>query len=167
MPDYQNLTRDELLNLAQERNQLTDEARIAFEAELANRRVDAQEIRAYAQQTISRERAEKRRKEQSRFFQETRNKEVLREEESLVRSTAANRGIRYHSLGGDWDTGFSLGLISNQAAISQVVEPVRIGHIPHHRSQAARLESDFPDVGEDCYCRFLGGVVSRLVCKPT
>jgi hypothetical protein len=34
MPEYQHLTRDELLNLAQERDQLTDEARLALDSEI-------------------------------------------------------------------------------------------------------------------------------------
>lgn len=44
----------ELLNLAQERGQLTDQARVALDAEIANRGVTSDEIQSYARQTISR-----------------------------------------------------------------------------------------------------------------
>jgi hypothetical protein len=60
VPDYGNLSRDELLNLAQERGQLTDEARADLSAELSLRGVTAAEIKSHAQETIAQKRREER-----------------------------------------------------------------------------------------------------------
>jgi hypothetical protein len=60
VPDYANLSRDELLNLAQERGQLTDEARGDLSAELSIRRITPTEIKSYAQETIAQKRREER-----------------------------------------------------------------------------------------------------------
>lgn len=50
MPEYHNLTEDELLHLASEKDQLTDEARLALESELNQRKLSAAEVTAYARQ---------------------------------------------------------------------------------------------------------------------
>ena len=76
MPDYSNLSRDELINLAQERGQLTDEARADLNAELSSRGVTALEIKSYAQETI----AQKRREESAtrpKVFYEGKNKQLF------------------------------------------------------------------------------------------
>ena len=44
MPEYQNLTQDELLHLAEERDQLTDDARLALDGELNRRRLSSSDI---------------------------------------------------------------------------------------------------------------------------
>jgi hypothetical protein len=72
MPDYQRRTLDELLNLAQERGELTDEARFALDAELAERKVTTADIHSYARATLAQKRAEERRNQRSRRFYETR-----------------------------------------------------------------------------------------------
>jgi hypothetical protein len=77
MPDYQNLSRDELLNLTQSRDQLTDEARFALDAELASRQVNVEEVRSYARETVAQERAKERRMERSKFSHQGRNKRFL------------------------------------------------------------------------------------------
>ena len=77
MQDYQHLTVDELLNLAQERGQLTDEARLALDAELAVRSVTTGDIHAYAQATIARKRIEERRNQRSKAFYETRYRQFF------------------------------------------------------------------------------------------
>jgi hypothetical protein len=45
--DYQHLAQDELLYLAEDREQLTDEARVALEAELNRRRLSTSDIDSY------------------------------------------------------------------------------------------------------------------------
>jgi len=77
LPNYQHLTLDELLNLAQDRDELTDEARLQLEAELAARKVTGQEIESYARETAAQERVKQRRTERSSFLYETRNKQFL------------------------------------------------------------------------------------------
>jgi len=78
MPNYEQLTRDELLNLAQEREQLTAEARDLFEgAELASRKITADEIQSYAREAAADERVKERRKERSRYTYETRSTRFL------------------------------------------------------------------------------------------
>lgn len=47
MPDYQNLTRPELLRLALEKDQLTDEARLERDAEINSRRISPSDIEAF------------------------------------------------------------------------------------------------------------------------
>jgi hypothetical protein len=76
MPDYHSLTRDELLNLAQERNQLTDEARQELDAELSLRNVTPNETTSYSRATISRRKTEEGRK-RSDVVYETRNKQFF------------------------------------------------------------------------------------------
>jgi len=73
MPNYEHLTRDELLYLAQQRDQLTHEARESFDVELASRKVTAEEIQSYARETAADERIKQRRKERSRYAYETRS----------------------------------------------------------------------------------------------
>jgi len=74
MPGYQHLTRDELLNLAQERDQLTGEAQFALDSEIGARQIEASEVSNYARETLAREKATQRRSERSRFSHETRNR---------------------------------------------------------------------------------------------
>jgi hypothetical protein len=47
MPDYQHLTRDELLRLALEKDQLTDEARLALDTEISSRGISPSDIASY------------------------------------------------------------------------------------------------------------------------
>jgi hypothetical protein len=47
MPEYQDLTEEELLHLAGERQQLTDEARFRLDAELSRRGISRKQIEAY------------------------------------------------------------------------------------------------------------------------
>ena len=58
MPQYQNLTEYELLHLASEIDQLTDEARLALESELSRRKLSASEVTAYKRQFAYDEAAE-------------------------------------------------------------------------------------------------------------
>jgi hypothetical protein len=59
VPEYQHLTQDELLHLAEEREQLTDEARGALETELSQRRLCASDINAYRLQREAADTADK------------------------------------------------------------------------------------------------------------
>jgi hypothetical protein len=77
MPDYQYLTQDELLNFAQQRNQLTDEARLELDSELGRRRIGAIEVAHYARESIAQQKADERRIKRSRNFYETRNKRFI------------------------------------------------------------------------------------------
>lgn len=77
MPDYEHLTLDELLNVAKDRNDLTDEARMALDVEIAKRKVTTEEIESFARASATDARVEERRKERSRFFYETRNKQFF------------------------------------------------------------------------------------------
>ena len=47
MPNYQDLSTDELLHIALEREQLTDEARFDLDGELTRRKISANELNAY------------------------------------------------------------------------------------------------------------------------
>jgi hypothetical protein len=71
------LTLDELLNLAQDRDDLTDEARMALDVGIANRKVTAEEIQSSARASVADARVAQRRTERSRFFYETRNKQFF------------------------------------------------------------------------------------------
>lgn len=62
MAQYQDLTEDELLNLASEREQLTDEARLALESELGRRNLSEPEVSAYKRQYADDIEAEKLRR---------------------------------------------------------------------------------------------------------
>jgi|SRR5579871_228998 len=62
MEQYQDLTEDELLNLASEKEQLTDEARLALESELARRHLSEPEVNAYKRQCADDDEAEKLRR---------------------------------------------------------------------------------------------------------
>jgi hypothetical protein len=62
MAQYQDLTEDELLNLASEREQLTDEARLALESELGRRKLSEPEVNAYKRQRADDDEAEKLRR---------------------------------------------------------------------------------------------------------
>jgi hypothetical protein len=77
MPNYEQLTLDELLNLAQDRNDLTDDARTALDLEIAKRKVTAEEMQSYARASIADARVKERRTERTRFFYETRNKQFF------------------------------------------------------------------------------------------
>ena len=59
MPQYQHLTDDELLHLAEERVQLTDDARVSLEAEISRRRLSSSDIDSYRVQREATEKAEK------------------------------------------------------------------------------------------------------------
>jgi hypothetical protein len=58
MPEYQHLTDDELLHLAEDREQLTDEACLALDAELNRRRLASSDIQSYRQQRETAEKAD-------------------------------------------------------------------------------------------------------------
>lgn len=47
MPEYQNLSEDELLNIAEDRQHLTDEARLALDVELSKRKLSSSNVDAY------------------------------------------------------------------------------------------------------------------------
>jgi hypothetical protein len=47
VPDYQNLTDDEVLQLALEREQLTDDARLVLDSELVHRRLSIKDIESH------------------------------------------------------------------------------------------------------------------------
>lgn len=59
MAEYQHLTSDELLHLAEERQLLTDEARLALEGELSRRRIFPTDIDAYRLQREAADEADK------------------------------------------------------------------------------------------------------------
>jgi hypothetical protein len=59
MAEYQHLTADELLHLAEERDHLTDEARHSLDAELSRRRVAPSDIESYRLQCEAGENADK------------------------------------------------------------------------------------------------------------
>ena len=59
MPEYQYLTHDELLRLTTEKEQLTDEARLALEGELDRRRLSSSDIDAYRIQREAADKADK------------------------------------------------------------------------------------------------------------
>lgn len=77
MPDYQYLTRDELLNLAQQRDQLTDEARFELDSEIGKRKIAAIEISGYARETLAQRDAAERRRKRSRTYYEGRNNRFI------------------------------------------------------------------------------------------
>ena len=77
MPDYQHLTRDELLNLAQERDQLTDEARLALDSEITTRQIKTDEISAYARESLAQAKIAERRTMRSSTYYESRNRKFL------------------------------------------------------------------------------------------
>ena len=62
MLEYQHLTNDELLHLADEREQLTDEARLALDAELSRRRLSTSDLDSFKQQCAAEEEADKLRR---------------------------------------------------------------------------------------------------------
>jgi hypothetical protein len=80
MPDYQYLTQDELLNLTQQRNQLTDEARLELDLELSKRGIGATEIVRYSRESLAQQKANERRIRRSSNFYETRNKRFIGKE---------------------------------------------------------------------------------------
>jgi hypothetical protein len=59
MPEYERLTHDELLHLAEEKAQLTDEARVALEAEIMRRRLSPSDLDAYKLQGVAADKADK------------------------------------------------------------------------------------------------------------
>jgi hypothetical protein len=59
---YQHLTEDELLHVADERDQLTDEARVALESELTRRNLSTSEVNAYKRQCADDNEADKLRR---------------------------------------------------------------------------------------------------------
>ena len=59
MPEYQHLTDDEILHLAEEREQLTQEAQLALDGELNRRRISPSDIDSYTLERVELESAEK------------------------------------------------------------------------------------------------------------
>jgi hypothetical protein len=53
MPEYQYLTRDELLRLALERDQLTDDARLALDAQINNRRITSSDLACFKTESLA------------------------------------------------------------------------------------------------------------------
>lgn len=51
MPDYQRLTRDEVLHLTLESDQLTDDARLALDVEISSRRIPLSDIESFKIET--------------------------------------------------------------------------------------------------------------------
>lgn len=62
MPEYQQLTEDELLQLAGEREHLTDDARLALDAELSRRRLSSADIESHHAQCDEWDQQDKRRR---------------------------------------------------------------------------------------------------------
>jgi hypothetical protein len=62
MLQYQHLTEDELLHVADESEQLTDEARLALESELRRRNLSTSEVKAYNRQCADDNEADKLRR---------------------------------------------------------------------------------------------------------
>lgn len=77
MPDYQYLTEDELLSLAQQKDQFTNAARYDLDAELSKRRIGAVEVTHYAGELLAEQKADERKIQRSRNFYETRNKRFI------------------------------------------------------------------------------------------
>ena len=59
MPEYQNLTDDELLHLAEERHELRDDARILLDSELSRRKLSAADIQSYRAEYLAAENDDK------------------------------------------------------------------------------------------------------------
>lgn len=59
MPEYQNLTQGELLHLAEEREQLTDEARLALDGELSRRKLSSSDIDSFRLQREAADKADR------------------------------------------------------------------------------------------------------------
>jgi hypothetical protein len=59
VPEYQHLTQDELLHLAAEKEQLTDEARLALEGELNRRKLSRSDIGSYRLESEAADEADK------------------------------------------------------------------------------------------------------------
>ncbi|HSY92898.1 MAG TPA: hypothetical protein VK812_16105 [Candidatus Binatus sp.] len=59
MPAYERLTHDELLHLAEEKEQLTEEARVALEVEIKRRRLSPSDLEAYKLQCLAADEADK------------------------------------------------------------------------------------------------------------
>jgi hypothetical protein len=53
MPDYQYLTQDELLNLPQQRDQVTDEARVDLDSEISTRGIGTAEMVSCARELLA------------------------------------------------------------------------------------------------------------------
>ena len=67
MVRYQHLTEDELLHIAEEKEQLTDEARLALESEFKRRNLSTSEVEAYRRQCADNNEAEKLRRARRQF----------------------------------------------------------------------------------------------------
>jgi hypothetical protein len=61
IPEYQYLTTDEVLRIASQKEQLTDEARMTLETELARRKLSDEEVQSYKVEYLAAERVEKAR----------------------------------------------------------------------------------------------------------
>jgi hypothetical protein len=60
--EYETLTEDELLHIAGENEQLTDEAKMVLDAELRRRNLSAQKIQAYAAESAAADEADRLRR---------------------------------------------------------------------------------------------------------
>jgi hypothetical protein len=62
MPEYQLLTDDELLHLAEQRDELTDAAQQALDTELRNRHIAITDLQSYRAETAAVKKGEYRRR---------------------------------------------------------------------------------------------------------
>ena len=67
MPEYQHLTDDEILHLAENRDQLTEDARLVLDGELHRRKLSSSDIDSYRTERVAAEEAEKL-KRLTRFY---------------------------------------------------------------------------------------------------
>jgi hypothetical protein len=68
VPEYQQLTEDELLNIAEDRQHLTDEARLALDAELNRRRLSSSIIDSYRLQRETANKADELKRAAPKFI---------------------------------------------------------------------------------------------------
>jgi hypothetical protein len=62
VPEYQRLNQDELLHLAEEKEQLTDEARLTLDGELSRRKLSSSDIDSYRAQREAADKADRLRR---------------------------------------------------------------------------------------------------------
>jgi hypothetical protein len=68
VPEYQQLTEDKLLNIAEDRQNLTDEARLALDAELNRRRLSSSNIDSYRLQRETADQADELKRAAPKFI---------------------------------------------------------------------------------------------------
>jgi hypothetical protein len=68
VPDYRHLTDDELLHLAEQRNQLTDDAQLALNAELNSRKLSSADIDTYRTGREEAEKADELRRARTTYY---------------------------------------------------------------------------------------------------